>query len=240
MTIQNNTKYSSKKQQVETMFDKIANRYDFFNHFFSFGIDKIWRKKTIDILREHKPEKILDIATGTGDLAIEAIRLNPKSIVGIDISEGMLKIGREKIKKKGLQSIIEIKKGDAENLEFKDENFDAVIVAFGVRNFEHLDTGLNEIFRVIKKNGYIVILEFSKPRNYLIKLLYSFYFNVYLPITGKIFSSDKEAYTYLPESVKSFPDGVEFLHKLMNAGFIQTKQIFLSFGIASIYIGKKL
>jgi demethylmenaquinone methyltransferase / 2-methoxy-6-polyprenyl-1,4-benzoquinol methylase len=239
MAIPYQNKKSSKKQQVEEMFDKIADKYDFFNHFFSLSIDKIWRKKTINLLKAHNPETILDIATGTGDLAIEASKLKPKKIVGIDISEGMLKVGKEKISRKNLQNMIELKKGDAEKLEFDNEYFDTAIVAFGVRNFENLEKGINEIFRVLKPAGKFVVLEFSKPKNAIIKFLYAIYFQLYLPIIGKLFSSDTGAYTYLPESVKTFPDGEKFLNKLKNVGFTETKQISLSMGIASIYVAKK-
>ncbi len=232
-----NTK--SKKEQVATMFDNIAPKYDFLNQLLSMGIHKSWRRKSIDLLKEFQPETILDIATGTGDFAIEAMKLYPKKIVGVDISEGMLKLGVEKIKKLGLQNTVELKSGDSENLPFSDNSFDAITVGFGVRNFENLEKGIKDIFRVLKKNGTLVILEFSKPKGFPIKSIYNFYFKYITPTVGKIFSKDSSAYTYLPESVKAFPDGDDFLMVLNKAGFKESRAISLTFGIATIYFCRK-
>ncbi len=230
---------SSKKEQVATMFDNIAPKYDFLNQLLSLGIHKSWRRKAINLLRESQPKFILDIATGTGDFAIEAIKLNPEKITGVDISEGMLKLGREKINKLGLQNTIELKSGDSENLPFSDNSFDAITIGFGVRNFENLEKGINDIYRVLNKNGTLVILEFSKPRKFPIKQIFNFYFKYITPLAGKIFSKDNSAYTYLPESVKAFPDGDDFLFILKKAGFKEANAISLTFGIATIYYCKK-
>jgi demethylmenaquinone methyltransferase/2-methoxy-6-polyprenyl-1,4-benzoquinol methylase len=229
----------SKKEQVRMMFDNIAHRYDFLNHFLSLGIDKRWRKKAISFLQKEKPGLILDIATGTGSFAIEALTLNPEAIKGIDISEQMLERGRQKIKKLKLEKKIELIQGDSEKINFNSESFDAVTVGFGVRNFENLSKGLSEIYRVLKKDGTLVVLEFSNPEKFPVKQAYNFYFQNILPFIGKIISKDKRAYQYLPESVKAFPSGKDFIKLLDNAGFTNTKCLPLSFGIASIYTGKK-
>jgi demethylmenaquinone methyltransferase/2-methoxy-6-polyprenyl-1,4-benzoquinol methylase len=229
----------SKKEQVATMFNNISKKYDFLNHLLSFGIDIYWRKKAIRLLQKEKPEKILDVATGTGDFAIEALALNPKEVIGVDISEGMLEVGREKIKKKNLENKISLQLGDSEKLLFNDNIFDAVIVSFGVRNFEDLEKGLKDMYRVLKPGGTTVIIEFSKPKIFPFKQIYNFYFKAILPVVGKIISKDRAAYTYLPESVKSFPDGKDFLNILEKIGFKKTTCIPLTFGISSIYIGKK-
>jgi demethylmenaquinone methyltransferase/2-methoxy-6-polyprenyl-1,4-benzoquinol methylase len=228
-----------KKQQVASMFNNISKKYDLLNHLLSAGIDIIWRKKAIKLLKKEHPKLILDIATGTGDFAIEALSLKPEKVIGVDISEGMLSIGREKIAKAGLQSQIELMPGDSENLQFNDNKFDAVIVAFGVRNFEDLERGLQEMFRVLRKGGTVVILEFSKPEKFPVKNFYNFYFRFILPLIGKMISKDNSAYTYLPESVNSFPYGKEFLKILEKTGFHSSQCIKLTFGISSIYIGKK-
>jgi demethylmenaquinone methyltransferase / 2-methoxy-6-polyprenyl-1,4-benzoquinol methylase len=231
---------SGKKEQVAQMFNNIAHRYDFLNHFLSLGIDKLWRKKAINYLKSEKPQLILDIATGTGDLAITAEKmLKPEKIIGIDISEGMLAFGREKLLKMGLENKIELKSGDSENIPFSDTFFDAATVAFGVRNFENLEKGLQEIYRVLKPNASFVVLEFSKPRKFPVKQLYNFYFNSILPGIGKMVSKDARAYSYLPESVKAFPDGDDFIDYMQKAGFKNCKSETLMFGIASIYFGKK-
>jgi len=230
---------AGKKEQVAEMFNNISPSYDFLNHFLSLGIDVWWRKKAIAFLKNENPKSILDIATGTGDLAIEALSLNPVKITGVDISEGMLEIGRQKIKKKNLDKIIELQLGDSERLLFEDNTFDAVTVAFGVRNFENLEKGLSDIFRVLKPGGTFVVLEFSKPVTFPVKQLYNFYFNSILPFFGKLISKDNSAYTYLPESVKSFPDGENFTRLLKKTGFNNTKMKPLTFGIATIYVGKK-
>lgn len=221
------------------MFNNIAHRYDFLNHFLSAGIDYRWRNKAIKIIGKSNPETILDIATGTGDLAIEASKLNPKKIEGIDIAEDMLAIGREKIQKKNLAAVINFQTGDAENIQFDDNSFDAVMVAFGVRNFENLEKGLSEMYRVLNKGGLVMILEFSKPTSFPVKQLYHFYFRFILPTLGKIISGDSSAYTYLPESVSAFPAGDEFLNVLNKIGFKSTMHKPLTFGITSIYTGLK-
>jgi len=228
-----------KKKQVELMFDQIAPKYDFLNHFLSLGIDKLWRKKAIRILSAFKADKILDVASGTGDFAIAASKLNPKKIVGFDISEQMLNVGREKVKRLGLDQLIEFKKGDSEAMPFSDNQFDAIIVAFGVRNFENLTNGLKEFRRVLKKDGVVLILEFSKPKYFPMKQLYFFYFFRILPLIGRMVSKDRSAYSYLPESVMAFPDDQKFLDMLKRTGFSRTSQCRLSFGIATIYQAQK-
>lgn len=230
-------KSTGKKQQVREMFNAIAGRYDFLNHFLSAGIDFIWRKKAIRLMGKGKHDQILDVATGTGDLAIEAIKINPQQIIGIDIAEDMLNIGRKKLIKKKLDSRIILETGDSENLRFDDQSFDAVMVAFGVRNFENLEKGLAEMYRVIKPGGQVMILEFSKPAKFPVKQVYNFYFRYILPALGKMISGDSAAYTYLPESVGAFPAGKEFADILDKIGFKQIKILPLTFGIASIYHG---
>lgn len=232
-------KQTGKKEQVAEMFDNISHRYDFLNHFLSLGIDILWRKKAIKLLKEDQPKQILDIATGTGDFAIEALALNPDKVIGVDISEGMLAHGRKKMKRKGLDHLIEMQMGDSEKLLFEDNTFDAVIVSFGVRNFENLEKGLSDMFRVLKPNGKAVIVEFSRPRKFPMKQLYNFYFKSILPIIGKVISKDQSAYTYLPESVEVFPDGDRFLSILQKVGFKNTLCKPLTFGISSIYVGQK-
>jgi demethylmenaquinone methyltransferase/2-methoxy-6-polyprenyl-1,4-benzoquinol methylase len=230
---------TSKKEQVAEMFDNISHRYDFLNHFLSLGIDILWRKKAIKMLRADQPKYILDIATGTGDFAIEALALNPDKIIGVDISAGMLEKGKEKMKKRGYDHIIDMQMGDSEKLLFEDNTFDAVIVSFGVRNFETLTKGLSDMHRVLKPGGKAVIVEFSKPKAFPMKQLYNFYFKAILPIIGKLVSKDQSAYTYLPESVEVFPDGQRFLNILEEVGFKNTECKPLTFGISSIYIGQK-
>jgi demethylmenaquinone methyltransferase / 2-methoxy-6-polyprenyl-1,4-benzoquinol methylase len=230
---------TGKKEQVARMFDNISHRYDFLNHLLSMGIDKGWRKKAIRLLQPIQPKSILDVATGTGDFAIQALSLKPNKITGIDISEGMLAVGRKKIVEKKLEQFVELRSGDSENIPFQENNFDAVTVAFGVRNFENLDKGLSEIYRVIRPGGMVVVLEFSRPRGFPFRQLYNFYFKFILPKIGRFISSDKAAYTYLPESVEAFPDGEDFLHRLNTVGFKNTKCKALTFGISSIYTGSK-
>lgn len=221
------------------MFDNISPKYDLLNHVLSAGVDIYWRKKAISYLRPFAPKKILDIATGTGDFALEALALKPEKIIGVDISEGMLSVGREKMKKRGVDNIIEMRMGDSERLLFEDNVFDAVIVSFGVRNFENLLKGLTDMHRVTRPGGVCVVLEFSKPRSFPFKQLYGFYSNTILPLIGRMISKDSSAYSYLPESVQAFPDGPDFLGIFKAAGFTNTKWIPLTFGIASIYIGQK-
>ncbi len=230
---------ASKKEQVAQMFNNISHKYDFLNHLLSGGIDILWRKKAIKLLKASKPQSILDIATGTGDFAIEALALKPEKIVGVDISEGMLKVGKEKIKKLGVDHIIDLQLGDSERLPFEDNTFDAVIVSFGVRNFENLEKGLTDMCRVLKPGGTCIVLEFSKPKSFPFKQIYNFYFKYILPVVGNMISKDTAAYTYLPESVQAFPDGDNFLTVYHKAGFTQTQCKPLTFGISSIYIGKK-
>lgn len=229
----------SKKHQVALMFDKISGKYDLLNHLLSAGIDISWRKKAIKLLKPFRPKQILDIATGTGDFALEALRIDPEKVTGIDISEGMLAKGKEKICKRNLENKVELKYGDSENLEFSDNKFDAVIVAFGVRNFENLELGLSEMYRVLRKDGKVVILEFSKPSRFPYQQLYNFYFKYILPFVGRQISKDHSAYTYLPESVQAFPQGDEMLEILSGVGFKNNKCIPLTFGISSIYWGEK-
>ena len=228
-----------KKQQVEQMFDNIAPKYDFLNHFLSLGIDKLWRKKAIRILSGYKSDLLLDVATGTGDFAIAASKLKPQKIIGFDLSEQMLNVGRTKVTHLRLDHVIEFQKGDSESMPFANGQFDAITVAFGVRNFENLENGLKEFFRVLKPDGVVVILEFSKPKYFPMKQLYSFYFFGILPLVGRMVSKDSSAYSYLPESVMAFPDDQKFLSILQTVGFSRTSQKRLSFGIATIYIAQK-
>jgi demethylmenaquinone methyltransferase/2-methoxy-6-polyprenyl-1,4-benzoquinol methylase len=230
---------ASKKEQVEQMFDSIAHRYDFLNHFLSVGIDKRWRRTAVESLRGSRPERILDVATGTGDFAFETLkRLSPKEIVGVDLSEGMLEKARAKAERKN-SGEIRFLKGDSENLAFGDNIFDAVTVAFGVRNFGDLEKGLSEIYRVLKPGGKLVVLEFSKPVAFPVKQLYNFYFKRMLPVAGRLVSKDATAYTYLPASVQAFPEGKRFLDILNNLGYTQCTNRPLTFGICSLYTGLK-
>jgi demethylmenaquinone methyltransferase / 2-methoxy-6-polyprenyl-1,4-benzoquinol methylase len=229
-----------KRKSVESMFDSIAWRYDFLNHFLSFGIDRSWRRKAIRTIgRSIRAEYILDVATGTGDLAIASMELNPVKVTGIDISEKMLEIGRTKIEKTGLAERIELFRGESEKIMFRDNSFDAAMVAFGVRNFSDPLAGLGEMHRVIKSGGMIMVLEFSKPVSFPFRQIYNFYFKNILPFFGRIFSKDRTAYRYLPDSVMKFPDNEDFLELLSKAGFSGTFQRKLSGGIASIYTGRK-
>jgi len=232
-------KDTSKKEQIAAMFNSISGKYDFLNHFLSLGIDILWRKRAVRLLKNHQPKLILDIATGTGDFAIEALSLNPEKIIGVDISEGMLSIGREKLIKKNLTGKIELLSGDSEVLPFEDNFFDAVIVSFGVRNFENLEKGLSDMLRVLKPGGKVVILEFSKPKSFPFKQIYQFYFQWILPKIGKLISKNHAAYTYLPDSVEAFPDGDDFLNILNKIGFQKNQCTPLTLGISSIYSGSK-
>lgn len=232
---------TGKKEQVALMFNNISHRYDLLNRVLSGGIDIYWRKKAIEFLVADQPKLMLDIATGTGDFALEALKkLSPDKIIGVDISEGMLAMGKEKISKMGLSNKIVLQFGDSEKLPFEDNTFDAITVSFGVRNFENLERGLSDIFRVLKPNSKVVILEFSNPKNKTFAKLYNFYSKYILPPIGKLISQDDAAYTYLPESVKVFPYGIEFLQILERVGFKQTLCVPLTFGISSIYVGTKL
>jgi demethylmenaquinone methyltransferase / 2-methoxy-6-polyprenyl-1,4-benzoquinol methylase len=241
--MENNTDHTSggKKEAVESMFDSIAWKYDFLNHFLSLNIDRLWRRRAIKIISQsYKSPNILDVATGTGDLAIAAMKLNPAKITGIDISRKMLKIGKEKVEKKGFAGKIDLMPGDSEKIPFIDNTFDVAMVAFGVRNFSDPGKGLSEMHRVIRNGGMIMVLEFSKPTGFPIKPLYNFYFRNILPFFGRLFSKDKSAYNYLPDSVMKFPDNEEFLKMLVKAGWSETHQVKLTGGVASIYTGIKL
>ncbi len=230
----------SKKKQVQTMFDKIAFRYDFMNRFLSAGIDVSWRKKAIRELISLQPKKILDVATGTGDFAITSYNiLKPEKIIGIDISEGMLKIGRKKITRSGLQEKIELLNGDSEAIFFDDNSFDAVTVAFGVRNFENLEKGLSEIKRVLRPNGKLIVLECTKPFLPVIKQLYQFYMKFITPKIGKIIAKNNDAYQYLNNSVQQFPEKETFIHILKQLGYRHSFYKTLSLGICTIYCGEK-
>jgi demethylmenaquinone methyltransferase/2-methoxy-6-polyprenyl-1,4-benzoquinol methylase len=230
----------SKKEQVAQMFNNISGTYDFLNHFLSLGIDIIWRRKAIKELKTLKPQIILDVATGTGDFAFESISiLKPEKIIGVDISAGMLAVAEKKIKERGLSDVFSVQLGDSEWLNFEENTFDAITVAFGVRNYQNLEQGLADMLRVLKPNGKIVILEFSKPRIFPIKQLYNFYFKYITPFFGKLFSKDKQAYTYLPESVAAFPDGATFTALMEKVGYQNTKHRSLTFGISAIYTGTK-
>lgn len=234
------SQHATKKEQVATMFNNISGTYDFLNHFLSLGIDILWRKKAIKELKAIKPRIMLDVATGTGDFAFEAISiLKPEKIIGVDISEGMLDVARKKINERNLQHIFSVQVGDSEGLHFSDDHFDAITVAFGVRNYQNLEKGLADMYRVLKPGGKIVILEFSKPRAFPVKQGYNFYSNQVLPFFGKLFSKDNSAYTYLPESVAAFPDGEDFIKLMDKVGFKKSKDIRLTFGICAIYTGIK-
>ena len=229
----------SKKVQVEKMFNNISKEYDILNRVISFGIDVSWRKKIVKILKSKNPSTILDVATGTGDLAIAMVKTNAQKIIGLDISKGMLDVGIEKIKDRNLNNTIEMVIGDSENLKYENDFFDAVTVSFGVRNFESLDSGLSEIFRVLKPNGSLVILETSNPTKFPFKQFYRFYSKFILPSIGKIFSKDKVAYNYLSESSAEFPYGEKFNNILKKIGFTNVVDFPQTFGVATIYVASK-
>ena len=240
------TPYSSpdqeaKTRQVARMFDNIAHSYDLLNHLFSLGIDVLWRKRAIRMLRKESPERVMDMATGTADFAIEAVRMGLKGahITGVDISPGMLAVGRKKVAKRGYSNRIELMEGDSVSLPFEDGHFDAFTVAFGVRNFEHLEAGLTEMLRVLRPGGLGIVLEFSKPRRFPMKQLFGFYFKFVMPTIGKLVSKDTAAYSYLPESVQAFPEGQAFLDILERVGYTDVRAIPLTGGIASIYVGRQ-
>ena len=223
------------------MFDSIAHSYDFLNHFFSLGIDLRWRKKALRMVKAKSPKRLLDMATGTGDFAILASKMNvgAEEIIGVDLSAGMLEVGRDKLKKKGLDDHITFIKGDSENMDFPDNHFGAFTVGFGVRNYENLEKGLTEMLRVLEPDGLGVVLEFSKPQKFPMKQLFNFYFRFIMPTLGKIVSKDSRAYSYLPESVKAFPEGQDFLDIMKKCGYRDVKVKTVSGGIASIYTGIK-
>ncbi len=229
----------SKKEQVTKMFDTISKEYDGLNRVISFGIDIKWRKNVVNIVAKQNPNYILDIATGTGDLAINLVKTKASKIIGLDISPGMLKVGRQKIIKKELTTTIELILGDSENLSFNDNTFDAITVAFGVRNFENLEKGLSEILRVLKPNGIFVILETSVPTRTPFKQGYNIYTKGIMPLIGKIFSKDKAAYSYLSESASAFPYGEALNNILSKIGFINAEALPQTFGVATIYTATK-
>jgi len=232
---------TGKKAAVESMFDSIAKRYDFLNHFLSFCADILWRRKAIkSVEKTLNPSFILDVATGTADFAIEATRLNPVKITGIDISEKMLELGRKKIKKKGLSQKIDLIYGDVEKLPFDDNSFDLVMSSFGVRNFPDTFKGINEMARVLRKDGCMMVLEFSTPSNRYFRKLFSFYFFRILPLAGRLLSGHKEAYSYLPNSVEKFPEQKTFVNMMERAGLSNVSFRNLAGGIAVIYTGLKL
>lgn len=236
VTPYNNTE--AKKKQVTKMFDNIAGSYDFLNHTLSLGMDNIWRKIAIKKLTNN-PVTILDIATGTADFAISAAKYTKANITGIDISQGMLDVGVKKIADKGIEDRIQLHLADSENLPFEDNSYDAITAGFGVRNFEDLNKGLSEMYRTLKSGGIVTIIEPSEPTNFPLKQLYKLYFHYVLPFIGGIISKDKNAYTYLPDSVSAFPSGNDFLSELIKVGFKDTKHIPLTFGIVSLYVAIK-
>lgn len=226
---------NSKKEEVAEMFNNISPKYDFLNHLLSMGIDHLWRRKAIKMLKSQAPKKMIDLATGTGDFALAALKLNPEKIVGVDISEGMLEEGRKKIKKKGKENVISMVLGDSESLPFDDNEFDALTVGFGVRNYENLEKGLSDMLRVIKPGGTAIILEFSKPKKFPVKQFFGFYSKYIIPTIGKLVSKDDAAYEYLPESVAAFPEGKDFLDILEKVGYKNPTATLVSGGIATIY-----
>lgn len=230
---------SSKKEQVSKMFDNISENYDNLNRIISFGIDIKWRKKILKMVSEKKPKNILDIATGTGDLAILLSESSAEKIIGLDISEGMLEVGRQKINQKKLSDKIEMVLGDSEKIPFDDNTFDCITVAFGIRNFENLEKGLTEILRVLKPNGLFVILETSVPEKFPFKQGYNFYTKKIMPFIGKLFSKDKDAYQYLADSASIFPYGKNLNNILSKIGFIEVKHLPQTFGVATIYFASK-
>lgn len=229
----------SKKEEVAEMFNNISGKYDFLNHFLSLGIDHLWRARAVKELKEIQPKRILDIATGTGDFAIASLKLNPKEVIGMDISSGMLEVGKEKMKKKKVDNIISMRLGDSEDLPFEDNYFDGLTVGFGVRNFENLEKGLSEMLRVIRPGGKAIILEFSKPKKFPVKQGFGLISKYIIPFFGKLISKDDKAYAYLPESVAAFPEGKAFEDILSKLNYKNIKSIPVSGGIATIYVGSK-
>jgi demethylmenaquinone methyltransferase / 2-methoxy-6-polyprenyl-1,4-benzoquinol methylase len=227
--------HEEKNRQVAKMFDNIAKRYDLLNSLLSLRIHKGWRKKCVELLAPLRPEFILDVATGTGDFAIACAKLKPKKITGIDISEGMLEIGRRKVEQQKLSQLITLENGDAETVTLVDGSFDAIVVGFGVRNFQNLEKGLSNLLRMLKPGGKLIVLEFSYPTHPVIKGFYRFYTEYITPAVGRLFSKDKRAYTYLSESVKAFPHNQDFVNILAKVGFTNSRYDKLTFGIAAIY-----
>lgn len=228
-----------KKKQVEQMFDTISGNYDTMNRMITLGTDQGWRRKVLKIVSDTQPESILDIATGTGDLAILFSQTQASKIIGIDLSAGMLEVGRRKVTELNLDDRLEMVQGDSENLPFEDNSFDAITVGFGIRNFENLEKGLTEILRVLKPNGIFVILETSVPTKFPLKQGYNFYTKTIVPIMGKLFSKDQKAYAYLSESAKNFPFGQELNNILVKVGFTSVKHEPQTMGIATIYSATK-
>lgn len=229
----------SKKAQVEDMFDNIAHRYDFLNHLLSAGIDNIWRRKAIKHIAQYQPKTTMDMASGTGDFAIDTVnRIDLDKLVALDLSEKMLAVGKQKAEKKGIKNIDWVK-GDSENLQYEDNTFDAMSVGFGVRNFENLEKGLSEMRRVLKNGAPLVILEVSEPETFPVKQLFGFYFKTVMPFVGKLFSKDNRAYTYLPESVNAFPKGEKFVEILKKVGYQKVKYKPLTFGTCAMYVCEK-
>ncbi|MEM1041257.1 MAG: bifunctional demethylmenaquinone methyltransferase/2-methoxy-6-polyprenyl-1,4-benzoquinol methylase UbiE [Bacteroidota bacterium] len=231
---------AGKKQEVESMFDAIAPRYDLLNRVLSLGIDVRWRKQAVKMAGaalDRPPRRVLDVATGTADLAVEALKLGPREVIGVDIAEEMLEVGRGKLRERRLDHRVTLQRGDAENLAFEDGAFDLALVAFGVRNFEDLGAGLRELCRVLRPGGALVVLEFSRPRAFPMKQLYGFYSSQVLPRVGRAVSGDSGAYAYLPESIQAFPDGDDFLRAMAEAGFDGLREQRLTFGVASLYGG---
>ena len=232
-------KIKKEKYEIRAMFNSIAHHYDFLNHFLSFGIDVLWRKRLINELKKYQPQKVIDIATGTADLAIMAAKSGIQSITGVDFSNNMIEIGNKKVFKENLQNIINLKIGDAEDLKFEDQFFDAAIIAFGIRNFENLEKGLTEISRILKVGSPLLVLEFSTPTAFPVKQFYRFYSHILLPFFGKLISKDKNAYTYLPESISNFPFGEQMIPILKNCGFENCTFKSQTFQIATLYKGIK-
>jgi len=230
---------AGQKQYVRDLFDSIAHRYDLLNHLLSGGMDFYWRRRAVKHLSDLHPKRVLDVATGTGDFAIAALTVSPEQVTGVDIAGHMLEVGRDKLRRKGLDHRIQLHNGEAEHLEFPDDAFDAAMVAFGARNFENLEKGLREMQRVVRPGGRIIVLEFSKPVSFPFRQIYFFYFTRLLPLIGKVISGNPAAYRYLPDSVLQFPEGNDFLRILESAGFMRTLQERISFGIATIYTGTK-
>ncbi len=228
-----------KKEQVAQMFDNIANRYDALNSVLSFGTHKSWRKKCVKKLQVIQPKTILDVATGTADFAIECAPLQPTKITGVDISEGMMKFGREKLEKLNLSKLITLENGNAETLSYADNSFDAIVVGFGVRNFQNLEKGLANLNRILKPGGKLVVLEFAYPTNFFVKGIYNFYLGVITPLIGKLFSKDNRAYSYLAESVKAFPNNNAFVEIMNKNNYKHTSYSPLFLGVAAIYEGSK-
>lgn len=234
-----NKKDETKKVQVEDMFDNIAHNYDFLNHLLSAGIDNIWRAKAINHIAKYNPNITMDMASGTGDFAVDTVKkIDLEKLVALDLSEKMLEVGRQKSKKKGIKNIDWVK-GDSENLSFQDNTFDAMTVGFGVRNFGNLEKGLSEMLRVLKDGAPLVVLEVSEPDNFPMKQIFGIHFNYILPFVGKLFSKDNRAYTYLPESVRAFPKGKNFVEILKKVGFKKVEYKPLTFGICAMYTCEK-